>query len=98
MTDPGTGPTPAAQRLGEQYVETLALVEQCARAVEAGLWAELDDKAGALSEAADELAALASAATREEVAVTPGWVLATALDQDPSDTGLLGILHPDART
>ncbi|MEV4614921.1 hypothetical protein AB0K43_20325 [Kitasatospora sp. NPDC049258] len=86
------GPPAVAEQLGERYARVLTLVHRCALAVDAGRWAELDDVAGALSQAADELAAAASATTREPVAAEPRAVLSTVLGLEPPPT-LFGALH-----
>jgi hypothetical protein len=51
--------TPTEVRLAEQYVWVLDFVSRCAQAVDHGDWFYLYDKASALAEVAERLAAIA---------------------------------------
>jgi predicted lipid-binding transport protein (Tim44 family) len=63
--------TPAAQQLADAYARTVILVGSCGEATHAADWPALAEHAGALSAAADELSAAASAVTRDETATDP---------------------------
>lgn len=63
--------TPAAQQLADAYARTVILVGRCGEATHQADWVALEDHAGSLSLAADELAAAASAVTRDEQATDP---------------------------
>ncbi|MEZ0093645.1 hypothetical protein [Streptacidiphilus sp. EB129] len=69
------GLTPGGQRLALHYARTLGLVAQVAQAAESGDYPALSDFAGALSTAADELAAAASFVTTEGSATSPRGLL-----------------------
>ncbi len=53
------GLTTTETRLAEQYVSVLDYVSRCAQAIERGDWFYLHDKAGALADEAERLAAIA---------------------------------------
>jgi len=69
------GLTLGGRRLAIHYARTLQLADQVAQAVEAGDYPTLSDAAGALSTAADELAAAASFVTTEGSATSPRGLL-----------------------
>src|SRR5438093_536191 len=48
--------TDAEIRLAEQYVSVLDFVSRCAQAIDGGDWFYMDNKAGALADAAERLA------------------------------------------
>ncbi len=75
------GLTPGGRRLAQHYARTMDLVDRCVRAAEEGNWVFLSDEAGALSAAADELAAAASYVTTEERATSPQALKTTAYRQ-----------------
>jgi hypothetical protein len=54
-----SGLTITETRLVEQYVSVLDYVSRCAQAIECGDWFYLHDKAGALADQAQRLAAIA---------------------------------------
>lgn len=67
--------SPAGRSLADHYGRVLELVARCAQLVERGDHPLLEDVAGELSTEADEMAAAASAMTREPVATAPADVL-----------------------
>ncbi len=76
--DSPDGLTPGGQQLAQRYARAMDLVDRVTRAVEEGNWPFLADEAGALSVAADELAAAASFVTTEDRANPPGALLRAA--------------------
>ena len=69
------GLTSGGRRLAFHYARTLQLADRVAQAVEVGDYPTLSDAAGALSTAADELAAAASFVTTEGSATSPRGLL-----------------------
>lgn len=63
--------TPAAQQLADAYAHAVVLIGRCGEATHQADWPALAEHAGALSVAADELSAAASAVTRDETATSP---------------------------
>ncbi|GAA0682307.1 hypothetical protein GCM10010193_40050 [Kitasatospora atroaurantiaca] len=63
--------TPAAQQLANAYAHTVILIGRCGEATHAADWATLAEHADALSIAADELSAAASAVTRDPTSTSP---------------------------
>ncbi|MFC1414964.1 hypothetical protein ACEZCY_37990 [Streptacidiphilus sp. N1-12] len=84
----------AGRQLAEQYGLVLGLVRQCGAAVGSGDWPSLAQAAGALSMAADELSASASALTREAVPTSPQAVLQQVNDWfGPERRDMFDALH-----
>ena len=91
--DVGRTLPPAGAQLAVDYAELVKLVHATALDIETGRWAHLEDVAARLSLAADELAAAASAMTREPTAVPPGDVLGEAGRYLGTRREVLDVLH-----